>query len=407
MSLPDELLDELLSAHLDDALTDDERARVETMLVEDPDVRTRFDTMKSDRDAVRTAFHSTNRCFSAPEPMLESVLGAIERERPSEKVRLAAGITPRRVMTWAVALAASVLFIAWFARPVADDRDDVAVAQVGEVAPEIVALPEEDLDKQAPTPRTDVAAPGRLADANTPSETRVETEEIPDVESVSPVIQDGSETKIAMGSTPDPANGGTGSITNERPTRRDPSAGSLGMQFLMVIRVERTDQGRQSSAFVDALAAANIEIGEERPVSEALVGAATSKVNAAKLSEAESREVMLLESPMTKLDGLIQELARDRENIRGVGLSMISANDSELLSVIESVRASDPTRVRHQGRTNTITSDSDAFDVWTSVLADRDFIPLTSGDAIQAMTPSTSGSTESEDPMSNLLILVE
>ncbi|MEL6111068.1 MAG: zf-HC2 domain-containing protein, partial [Planctomycetota bacterium] len=47
MALPDEILDELLSAHLDGVLSGDERARVERMLESDPAIEARFETLKS------------------------------------------------------------------------------------------------------------------------------------------------------------------------------------------------------------------------------------------------------------------------------------------------------------------------------------------------------------------------
>ena len=58
MSIPEELLDELLTGHLDGALSGDERARVEQLLRDDPAVKARFDELKQQSLETSRAMYS-------------------------------------------------------------------------------------------------------------------------------------------------------------------------------------------------------------------------------------------------------------------------------------------------------------------------------------------------------------
>ncbi|MEM6469839.1 MAG: hypothetical protein AAF802_09830 [Planctomycetota bacterium] len=419
MALPDELLDELLSAHLDGVTSDDERARVEAMLRDDASVRERMQHLENDRDAVRKAMGGR---VSAPDSILAMTMQSIAEQAPavspaaaSESTGFGSAGNRHRPLIWIAAVAASMLFVAWIASRGFDHADEpTPIAEVEQDGNPEPKLPEdriaaanvaedEAIEATSDGPIGDVADPSAderrmepmLVESGVPSPGEASMP-------ISPTLVEGEKdsrgAKIAMDASPDSRE--VAELPNLMP-------GVQSLRFLMVVSIERTEQGRDSDAFTRALADANIEVGEERPVSEALVGAAMagkSEPAAGRDLAGESPEVLLLESPAKKLDLLVQRLARDRENISSVGLNLITSQDEALISVYDAVCASDPTQVRHQGRTVPLKGDSDVFDVWTSALAGRDFRPIESA---EGLTIGMSGSEVGEDPMSNLLLLVK
>src|SRR5690606_29610706 len=64
MSLPRELLDELLSAYMDGELSADERARVEQMLAADPELRESLRLLEEQSEAIRRSLRAAPRLGS-------------------------------------------------------------------------------------------------------------------------------------------------------------------------------------------------------------------------------------------------------------------------------------------------------------------------------------------------------
>ena len=77
-----------------------------------------------------------------------------------------------------------------------------------------------------------------------------------------------------------------------------------------------------------------------------------------------------------------------------------------ILRALDSVRAVDPTKVRHQGRGWSIAGKSEeTFDLWSDHLVDRSFLPIT---AESNSVVSQMGATNSAGPdvMENVLLIV-
>ncbi|MEO1617236.1 MAG: hypothetical protein AAFV88_15405 [Planctomycetota bacterium] len=384
MSLPDELLHELLSAHLDDALSGDERARVETLLSESETARNRFADLQRDRLEIRQALTLS---ATAPPDFAVRVMDSIAEKAPQPVAQTASRRSP---ILWVVGIAASLLFVGWLIRSqeIGPQPDGLLAGNDGVPVENSDPLTSDVEPETEPARATDQMVAAELVDEPLPAELDKETagEGQPKVESV------------AM--SPDTAD----VSAPEKPRRPVERIIAEPTQMLMVVRVKRTELGRQRDSFTEALASAGIEIGEERPVSEELVlSVAPNTGDGGEVLNEYRPEVMLLESPIKKLDVLISKLVSDSEGVESVGISLVASNDAALLSVYDAIRADDPTEVQHDGRGTPVTGESRAFKAWAEKLSDRAFMPSNSGMGV----PSLSAAKPGNNPMSNLLILVD
>ena len=81
MALPDELLDELLSAYLDGAASSDECARVEHLLERDPSVAAHFQSLVDQRAQLRAIALRDRACGARlPVDFAETVVAAAIRQ---------------------------------------------------------------------------------------------------------------------------------------------------------------------------------------------------------------------------------------------------------------------------------------------------------------------------------------
>ncbi|MDV6032042.1 MAG: hypothetical protein F9B45_18510 [Phycisphaera sp. RhM] len=427
MALPEELLDELLSAHLDGALSGDERARVEQMLSDDPAISQRLEGLKRQRDAFRQALLATPKL---PDGFADQVVqAAIDRAEAEElrsdhPLRLAASgsfVAPHsdrtfskpRLVAMVAGLAASVLFIGLAVK----EFSGSAMTQPED--PLLVTSPQPTVDQPETVnpirPVDPMAAP--TSDAIAVSEDSLEDS----VAKPAPDSLDVPRPDLSPETQPE-SNGPM--LADANPTTRTPSvedAPALSgadtpetaplvalrpLNMLMVVEIKQSEAGRQTGAFDQALAEIQIAESEERRVDEALARAVAPQTDA-DASADQSPRALLLESPAKKLDRLVMRLVSDRDGIEAVGFSAISVQlDAPLLRSIESVRTVDPTKIRHQGQIVPIVSDADeVFDAWVQQLADRPFIPVRGeqeAQLISSQPPSESG----PDPMANILFLV-
>ncbi|QEG00975.1 hypothetical protein Mal15_50510 [Stieleria maiorica] len=437
MALPEELLDELLSAHLDDALSSDERARVDQILRDDPAARERLVAIERQRKSFRDAMLAVPKLPDGfADTVVQAAIARAEAEelRSDHPLRLAANdafVAPQparsfstpRLVAMVAGLAASVLFIGLVVRQYSGDvpnrPSDNELVAAPQVIPEQDTVPDpEDLLVPLVTPEamsdsiignvaTDQDPVPPVADPledvrpeAAPVMQPVPTEQLADASSNAPV----TDLPVTEATGPD-----TGAMPATPDTQSFVALKPLSM--LMVVEIKQSEAGRQTGAFDRALAEIQIMESDERRVDEALARAVVPQPG----SEApidEAPRALLLESPAKKLDRLVTRLVSDRDGIEAVGFSAISVQlDAPLLRSIESVRTVDPTKIRHQGQVVPIVSDADdVFDAWVSQLADRSFIPIQGEQEAQLLSAQAPGGGQLDDngpdQMANILFLV-
>ena len=163
----------------------------------------------------------------------------------------------------------------------------------------------------------------------------------------------------------------------------DPPAAIRPLSMLMVVMVEQTEAGRTAKTFDSTTASLKFDLLEERPVDDTLTAAVEKDVEGA--DGVANQQVLLLESPMKKLDRLITTLADDRAHVESLSFSLLHVEyDAPMLKSIDAVRSSDPTKVRHQGHGIPLIGSGPAdpaFEIWQANLVARDFAPITSATA--------------------------
>lgn len=445
MALPDELLDELLSAHLDGVTSGDERARVEQLLRDDPQIAQRLEQLESQRDALRRSVLTAPKL---PDSFADQVVrAAIEQARAEglredHPLRLAGDkldsprVSPRdattstlskpRVIALIAGLAASLLFIAAIVQQFGDDTQPQLVAelpvdattpepaeprpaeprpaepQLAEPGRETIAQADpalaQPLSGETPSSRAEVAVP-EMHDAESIASSEV------DSESARPMLADaGESTAPQEAAIPEAAVDGAASVPPAELVARVPLP---RLQMLLVIEVKRSEAGQAIGAFEQALGKVGIESGSEREVDEDLVRA-VAKDSKVESVDQEDRQVILLESPAKKLDNLVNQLIADREGIEGIAFSAITLQqDASLMRSIESVRTDDPTKIRHQGQGIPIVSRAeDVFDEWVGEVGARQFASMREGQSDQIVKAMISADDNGPDQMANILFLV-
>lgn len=438
MALPDDLLDELLSAYLDGATSRDECARVEQLLHDDAAVAERFEIMQQNRQAVqksRLTGPKLPRDFAATVIAAAIERGESESLPESHPLRRAGAQStkqatirpvateatsasqshPGRWIALVAGLAASVLFIGILAKQLTDGDPTEPPPLIAQSA-----------DGNAEAPPTDPIIDGnaadsgpQLADSGSP-DAGVASEERSGNASIA------AEPMVADASTP-AADAATGDTETPDPSamvarsentamdleRRDPNTvnalaanAPTELSLLTVIKVALTDDGRSIDAFDGAMSKVEIAYGEEREVSDTLALVALGRPDTSQMSDtvdAMPTRVLLLESPAKKLDLLVNELISDRENVASVGFGLITATaDAPLLRSINAVRVENPTEVQHQGIGSPLVGQSDSvFSSWSGRISNRSFAPLDQSMPISATVPGNG-----PNPMANILFLV-
>lgn len=439
MALPEELLDELLSGHLDGALSGDERARVEQMLSDDPAISQRLEGLKRQREAYRQALLATPKL---PDGFADQVVqAAIDRAEAEElrsdhPLRLAASgsfVAPQsdrtfskpRLIAMVAGLAASVLFIGLAVKefsgsattqpedPLLVTSPQPTVEQPESIDPVRPADPM--VDPMAAPPSDAIAASGDSLDDSV-AKPAADSLDVPRPD-LSPETQPESNGPMLAEVNPTtqtPSVEDAPAMTGGDTPETAPLVALRPLNMLMVVEIKQSEAGRQTGAFDQALAEIQIAESEERRVDEALARAVAPQADA-DASADQSPRALLLESPAKKLDRLVMRLVSDRDGIEAVGFSAISVQlDAPLLRSIESVRTVDPTKIRHQGQIVPIVSDADeVFDAWVQQLADRPFIPVRGEQEAQLISSQQGGESGGDpsgesgpDPMANILFLV-
>ncbi|MCC9604025.1 hypothetical protein LOC67_26020 [Stieleria sp. JC731] len=450
MALPDDLLDELLSAYLDGAASSDECARAEQLIESDSAVAERFESMVDQRSQLRAlASQNSQTSYQLPDNFADLVVAsAIERVKaeggdPSHPLMIADrtpvailkkqnGFSPRTLGVAIAALAASLLVAAFLMRQPGTDPTDLIAdnqADISVVDPTVV--PDE---QNQGAIGEGITSPMLAADKSTEDKVDVDEE-----------LQEPGDSMLADVETPSVDGGTTGSNMNrEEGMTGEPSVGDVAvadanvteatetkveapavvrpLSMLLVVQVRQTESGRANNAFDVVTSSLKFELAESRPIDDQLAAAVERDVEGGNLES--EQKVLLLESPAKKLDQLINALAMNRAGIESVSFSLLHAqHDAPILKAVNAVRLPDPTKIRHEGLGIPLVSadpESDAFGLFQAGIADRDFAPITPATAgmVSAMgmsqpvrlpsdaKPNGSSLNETPDQMANVLFLI-
>ncbi|MEL7338545.1 MAG: hypothetical protein AAFN70_20320, partial [Planctomycetota bacterium] len=179
-------------------------------------------------------------------------------------------------------------------------------------------------------------------------------------------------------------------------------------QMLMVLQVRLTEEGRRTKVFESNLETVGITEGEARRVGQEFATAARSNQVKDADADASSNRVLLVESPVKKLDLLVNRLVTDRKCVKSIGFSLITAETADgaaLLEPLRSIGKIDPTQVRHEGAMFPLESESDEWmESWSEDLSNRFAIPF-SDDRENSLSLSA-GNTGGPDPVSRILVVI-
>lgn len=442
MSVPKDILDSLLSAYMDDALSADERTRVDQMLRDDASVASELEQLIQLRESLRQ-IRDEDRNVTLPANFAQSVIEATVARGRAEGLsddhpvmRLSEQPSPmvsrERTSVWRVvaplaAIAAS-LAIAFFATRPGVDGDPVAlldpevdqVATADELDPattaEITSNP--DSAKTEPGDTMIAAADGNnnrdvtidaLAEASvaTRGADGVNADEATVGEGTVEKVDQDTGMRIASVSPAVKAVGPDAAIQSDdrKPGDRKPAAADVvAIKAMLVLDVRRTMDGRNTRSVETAMELTGIDSASRKAVDENVVRFANE--NKADDESASSASVLYLEAPAKQLDQFILRLIADEQGIESV--SMTIANDPPLVAMIQSLRDVDPTKIKHSTSWQ-LDAGADGTNALASHLSDRPYVRLNSATANMAVAGSVdeSGSAStSSDIIGRVLVIV-
>ncbi len=438
MSVPKDILDSLLSAYMDDALSADERTRVDQMLRDDASVVSELEQLKQLRQSLQQ-IRDEDRNVTLPANFAQSVIEATVARARAEGLsddhpvmRLSEQpspmVTRERTSVWRVvaplaAIAAS-LAIAFFATRPGVDVDPVAL-----IDPEVdkIATAEDLTPTATPgsvsNPNSATADPGAamivdasggnkiasmanadaVASANVPSAIATPGPDGVGIEKVDqdPGNQD-AEMKIAAVSPTTKAVDPKAAV--KRDDNKPAAADVVAIKAMLVLDVRRTMDGRNTRSVESAMELAGIDTASRKAVDENVVRFANE--NKSDDESASSASVLYLEAPAKQLDQFILRLIADEQGIESV--SMTIANDPPLVAMIQSLRDVDPTTVTHSTSWQ-LDAGTNGTNALASHLSDRPYVRLNSATADMAVAGSVdeSGSAStSSDIIGRVLVIV-
>jgi hypothetical protein len=362
MSLPRELLLELLSVHMDGELSHDERERVEQMLANDSAVRDLFASLQQQSLLVRDALQSNaglndNKLDQAfADRVFHAAVAASEAEGLSANhpVRLAArgtgvsGFSPaskRNRNLWIsglAVLAASILFVTLYNRPVVDDIRGVGVA-VSDVVNDKVADNATSTQQTTEPAGTELPSVQSIASVDPPSpNTQPTTQPAADLEL--PTAADSA--RVAA----DSARLATDSarMATEEPGDMAIAPGMQSLRAIFVYEVHVTSSGRANGVIERALRESNIRISNHRQVDSALtshlqnggiIGGTTVSPSAE-----QAVELMFLDGSGRRLEQAMLKLLAAEGEVSRVGFNMVM--DPPVMVAVDSLQSGRPEEIR-------------------------------------------------------------
>ncbi|NND96638.1 MAG: hypothetical protein HKN47_04835 [Pirellulaceae bacterium] len=421
MSVPRDILDQLLSGYLDDVLSNDEREQVERLLQDDVDVAHELEDLRRIRGTLRDISRA-DAPFRLDDGFADRVLGAavaqartegLAEDHPLLRVaeqpsttEPAKGITLAKAVTAMVALAASIaVAIVVFQ---SDQQNDPVNQNPGNsIVTQAVPQTTDPIDVPSPDGNKIPNGPTEFAPGSDPLDSAiVMTPETPTTDRVPPdtISDPTSATDPAMATSPDQAVANNNSkspgveptATNRLPTEAELLEQMQGLSGVLAINVQLTESGRLSHAVQEAMRNSSIKAIEEKVVSDKMVSSIAESMKGNQ-ELVDGTRVFYLEAPGKKIDVLIGNLIRDVEGVQSVGLGLVMT--PPVRRIAQSLKEIDPTSVRHD---TSWQLRGDAVSTVARELSSQSYLPI-HGDAIPATAPSNS---DGPDQLSQLLILV-
>lgn len=380
MSLPRELLDQLLSGYMDDALSNDERTRVEQLLRDDPEVARELQELSDLRVTLREIHREDQRFQLRPnfaDRVLKETVDQATAEGLSEDhpVMLLSQQPSTSVVTHdfpfakiagvVVALAASIMVaIAVFRTP---DQDPGQGGLVQNDLPSTVAPV--DIPAQAVIEQEAAGPPAPIEQLVEDTTNKITSPvEVPDSVEM-PVID---ANRIGT-----PSN--TNNIAELSPSAPSLSPRDLDPKFLvqglvLVVDVRQSDEGRDSNAVGAAMVKAGIKPADERKIDESIVGFGKKLVE-----EDQSVSVLFVEDAGKKIDNFINAMVADLDGIESVGFSY--AADAPIIGLVNELKKIDPTMVRHGASWQLTDEEGNGLQLLAQELGSRDFSEIKRGGA--------------------------
>ncbi|WP_164100594.1 anti-sigma factor family protein [Candidatus Laterigemmans baculatus] len=437
MSLPRELLDELLSAYMDGELSADEHARVEQMLAADPELRESLRLLEKQAEAIRHSLQSAPRLgcdFS--ERVLAATFAEAQRQSldPAHPVRKAAaqpapqqpapghsfpvrrpdrsgGLREpshrrvggsafgRRHYIAGLAIAASLALAAVFYRGQDGERPLAKVDVPGHGPLEVEQLP------QAPL----LEAVDQLAEAEdllpeAGPDSAVAASPVPAAEQPAASAAEAPRMAANAPAATSPAATSPGIRTAEAEASRAAAIASdqVALRAVLVYEVNLTPLGRQQNVVNRAFREAQIRTADQREIDESLVSYLRSGGVIGGIEERQTASdgsevsVLFLEGSGKRLEKLMLTLLAATEEVHSVGFSL--AMDPPVMAAIDSLREVDPTKIRGDAASvlaQPLAPQGLADRVGGFTAGSRSFTPL-NRDALQAMA-GLGGMTSGEE----------
>ena len=398
MSLPPALIDQLLTGYLDEVLSADELARVETLLKTEPSIAAelvKLQEMRSALKAVALADSDIRLDAGFAERVIdEAVLRArsegVSDEHPllridKQPVVHAPNVTASstwRIAAVMVGLAASIALAVFLMRSEQKLEPGDANPQIAEVKPVTPQRGTADDSESQLDPASVIAA---VPSTNLGAGSKV------DLPGVNPTKDEIQRSQLDENSVAGMPNLGTESNANGRSTEPVGVEPAATLGAILVINVELTAEGRERDVFNAAMKRAGLKASSQKKISDEIVGITENP----SLQKPEGAAVVYLQAPAKDLDRLYLGLIADRVGVKSVGMSL--AMDAPVMRAINAVRQ-DPTAVRHESSSLQLLSDDDTMAQLTDTLLRLEFMGMRNGVAV----PSTGG-----DQMAEILLLVK
>ena len=405
MSLPPALIDQLLSGYLDEVLSADELARVETLLETEPSIAEELAKLQELRSALKAVALADSDIQLDPgfaervidEAVLRARSEGVAGEHPLLRIDTQPVVNAPAVSnpsTWRIAavmvgLAASIALAVFLMRSqeereTGDSNPPIAQLSPGKPVPVNPGKPVPGISegiKLQPDPSSAIVSSqtgnpgvGRMTEApevEKPKEDRVQ----------SPKVNE--DSIVAMPGSVDRTNGRSAEVVGAE------SAVTLGA--ILVVNVELTNEGREQDVFTAAMRRAGLQASSQKKISEEVVGV----IENPSLQKSQGAAVVYLQAPAKDLDRLYLGLIADRVGVKSVGMSL--AMNAPVMRAVNAVRQ-DPTAVRHESSSLRLLSDDESIAQLTNTLLNLEFIGMRNG----ATVPSAGG-----DEMAEILLLVK
>ena len=418
MSIPRDILDQLLSGYLDDVLGDDEQIRVEQLLRDDSEVAKELEDLRLIRSTLRQISRVdanvrlddgfADRVMQAA--VAQASAEGLGEDHPLLKVAEHPSVPERqnslsvgKIAGAIVALAASITIAIVMWQPPEQGAENGLQQSVG-IAGGLASADPVDADPAGERPAGEQPA-GEVPDAQSASmlaelvpDVSLPTDAIASAEAIVENVLAEPAEAVALELKPSPSEkmvaAAASPKTSKMPTEAE-AAELLGASNVLTLLVNRTEQGRQSRAVREAMQGASIALAEEKNLTESMVSAVAASLEDTD-QPASPTQLLFLEVPAKKVDVFVAKLAADEQGIKSVQYGLVASP-----AVKRFVKSINATTVNHsrswEFRGRGVSKIADQF------ASGQSFLPAGSMRGI----PLTSGaSSDGPDILSRILILV-